>query len=169
MMLMALAWSFAVCLFAFLVLGPLTHRQEWFVRGVILGTGFVGVGLSALFSIGWIRNLLQLRGVVLSIGPRGILDRRISEQLLPWSAITRIQGAGSEGPAIGLGLRIDPRFDSTWPKHFDAKVISLTARIFDRSTRRYPISAVGLQASFKEIEEAVLRHKYFDRWGTSGL
>lgn len=56
------------------------------------GVRWIGGGIAALFgllAIGCVRQLLRTDPVI-EIGPEGVLWRRWSDQLVPWSAITRV-------------------------------------------------------------------------------
>jgi hypothetical protein len=57
--------------------------------------------------------LFNFRGDVVVISPEGMLDRRVSEQTIPWSAITDIR-TFSDRRFKTIILTLDPVFDATF-------------------------------------------------------
>lgn len=61
----------------------------WFLPEAVARVVGVGTGLLfGLFIVGGVRQLQRTEPVI-EIGPEGVIWRRWSEQLVPWSAITR--------------------------------------------------------------------------------
>jgi hypothetical protein len=114
------------------------------------------VFLGALATSALVRAL-RLRGVVLEVGPQGILDRRLSDTLIPWSAITDVSTYDSAGiyawavpkdARLYLKLRVDPAFEARW---------KLLARL-----QRKSIGVLDLNGgSFDDLENAV--QKFWER------
>jgi hypothetical protein len=125
-----------------------------------------------IFVGGWIvcRGLSSLRGgrgAMLSVGKSGICDRRISADLIPWSAVRKIdvswayKGASPEPPDIrALLLHLEPDF-----------VSRLRCNAFSRFTRMLDkwigvvgvrIGMFGVSAKPHQVVQALDR--YFPRW-----
>jgi hypothetical protein len=91
-------------------------------------------------------------GPVVTVGPRGIRDTRLSPDWIPWTAIVGISETSVRGTHF-LKLRIDPAFEAT---------MSLTAlaRLGRRGNAAlghggYAIAAVGLKGGFRALTQAV--------------
>jgi hypothetical protein len=127
-----------------------------------LAIAFLGASLFGALTLGWIRNAIRLRGVIVAIGPFGILDRRISDTPVPWSAITKVSMKYHPG-SRHLLFDVDPNFEATWPTYFDARLLKVVNRPF--GWNGYRISAMDLKAGLGDLENAVMKHRFFDRWG----
>jgi hypothetical protein len=91
-------------------------------------------------------------GPVVAIGPRGILDTRISPQFIPWTAIAGISENSVRGTHF-LVLRIDPAFEATM-------TLTPLARLGHRGNaalgwRGYGVAAAGLKGGFKALKQTV--------------
>ena len=120
------------------------------------------IGWAALiFGLGWAIPLLRLalaQDPVVTVGPLGVRDTRISRDWIPWAAITGLSAASSPPPPFLL-LHVDPAFEAT---------MSLTrAKRWARSVNAamgydgYAIRGVGgegdLEALLRAIEEGWAR------------
>src|SRR5262249_17750429 len=59
----------------------------------------------------WLKQAL-MRGPILTIGPRGVRDTRLSRDWIPWAAITAASETSIRGTHL-LMLCIDPAFEAT--------------------------------------------------------
>jgi hypothetical protein len=91
-------------------------------------------------------------GPIVTVGPRGVRDTRISPNWIPWAAITGISETATKGTHY-LMMRIDPAFEAT---------MSLTrlARLTRPGNaalgyRGYGIAAAGLKGGFKALKRAI--------------
>ncbi len=93
------------------------------------------------------------RGAVVTVGPQGVRDVRISPDWIPWAAITGISERSVKGTHL-LNLRIDPAFEATlsltrlarWSKGANAAV----------GYGGYSITAAGLKGGFAALKRAVV-------------
>lgn len=92
-----------VALGLFLLLIPIGSdvAVKYVIQGVGLATiAFFGLGLG----IG-LKRMLSARGTVITLGPEGIRDIRVSHDLVPWSAIEKLaiwQHSGQKGLLVAL-------------------------------------------------------------------
>jgi hypothetical protein len=107
-----------------------------------------------VIALGRIRNAIRLRGVVVTVGRNGILDRRISEKLIPWPAVIEVTEMWLWRRF--LVLKLDPSYERNWPKHFDALFIKTGNRLF--GWNGYLVTTEGLKASFRELHSTVMKH-----------
>jgi hypothetical protein len=89
---------------------------------------------------------------VVTVGPGGIRDTRISPDWIPWTAITGVSASSVKGSQLFM-LRIDPAFEAT---------MSLTrlARMTRQGNaalgyRGYGVPAAGLKGGFKALKAAI--------------
>ena len=83
-------------------------NQAWMIY-VACGSLLLVIGIIAL----GVRNIFDLRGDVVVISPEGILDRRVSDQTIPWSAITDIHMHSYRG-LKSMIVTVDPVFDASF-------------------------------------------------------
>jgi hypothetical protein len=111
--------------------------------------GWAGLIVFPLFGALALYRLTRL-GAIVTVGPRGVRDRRVSPNWMPWAAMGGISVYGTRA----LALHLDPAFEAT---------MSLTrlARSGYYQTdpaqgrRGYVISASGLNGSFAALKTAV--------------
>jgi hypothetical protein len=96
---------------AVLIAFPSFGGESWISYAVC---GCLVVGVAMLFALN-IRNFYKFRGDVVVISPEGILDRRMSDQTIPWSVITDIRSISYRRLKIML-LTVDPVFDATFKR-----------------------------------------------------
>jgi hypothetical protein len=155
MLIMILAYASVTGAFGFI----LVIASDWIMRVV----GIAGLLFFAVFTLAWVRNS-ALRGIVVSINSEGLLDRRLSDKRIPWSAVQRATVyEGSPQAYSSLWIYLDSKFDATWPKHFDAKLISWIGQFFG-CPGTYWVPAIGLNARHEDLADVVIKHKFFRRW-----
>lgn len=82
--------------------------QAWMIY-VACGSLLLVIGMIAF----GIRSIFNLRGDVVVISPEGILDRRVSDQTIPWSAIKDIHMHSYRGMKSMI-VTVDPVFDASF-------------------------------------------------------
>lgn len=95
------------------------------------------------------------RGLVLEIGPDGVLDRRLSPKTLPWSAVRGV-GLSQVSRQEFVTLDLAP---GTEQHYFTGRRSRLTYEISQRTG--FPglhLTVVGLRCTTNELYEAVRRH-----------
>ena len=112
-----------------------------------IGTLFFGIG-----TVGWFWLSARRRGIILIVDSGGILDRRLSDTVLPWSAVRDAVAVDIYRQRFVL-VRLDPAFDATWPKK---RGVGMTLRA-NRALGidGYPIGLQGLKGNFDSLLEAV--------------
>ncbi|MGU3538043.1 hypothetical protein [Methylobacterium sp. A54F] len=117
------------------------------VAAVVLVGGGAFFGLGALAAL---RDLLR-RGPVVSVSAHGILDRRLSTDWIPWSALDHVSEAGIGAQAF---LRLHPRADrdATLPWTRRAR---LTARLNRILGGGYWVPGQGVQGGIPAILNAM--------------
>jgi hypothetical protein len=121
--------------------------------------GWAGLILFPLSAVFWLKQAFTQRPVV-TVGPLGVRDLRVSPNWIPWAAITGISEIESAGSHF-LMLRIDPAFEATmslthlvrWTKPLNAML----------GYKGYFINAGGLKGGF-----APLKHAVADGWSRAG-
>jgi hypothetical protein len=114
----------------------------------ILFFGFVGfVGL---------RQMLAFRGVVVTIDPTGILDRRVSDQPIPWAKVLGVDVWSLDAQRFVI-LKLDPAFDAVFP----TKAITRLTRGANKKLGAdgVAINPQGLKISFDMLLAAIVRFK----------
>jgi hypothetical protein len=105
--------------------------------------------------VGYMGRLAAQRRPVLEIGPDGILDRRLSPKILPWSAVRGV-GLGQVSRQEFVTLDLAPGAEQ---QYFTGRRGRLTYEISQRTG--FPglhLTLVGLQCTADELYEAVRRH-----------
>lgn len=98
--------TISVCL-GFVLLSLFITPAHGFTGQVVGGLGVAFFGFIALVAA-W--RLLALRGPIVTISPRGVRDVRLTEAVVPWSAIRNISTwAAYNQPAIVL--HVDPAYE----------------------------------------------------------
>jgi hypothetical protein len=133
---------------AAMAFGWLEAVEPW-SRGWL--AGWAGLIFFPICAVIGLRQALTA-GPVVTVGPRGIRDTRLSTDWIPWSAVAGISETSTRGSHF-LMLRIDPAFEAT---------MSLTrlARLARRGNaalgyRGYGIAAAGLKGGFDALKRAV--------------
>jgi hypothetical protein len=117
------------------------------------GVACLGAGFFALCAALVVRMLLR-RGPVVSVGPRGIFDRRLSTDWIPWTAIRRIAPVTSRRQRL-LALEIDPAVETALPWTGRTRRVTRLNRVL--GDRRYWMAAIDLRGGFPALSEAVER------------
>lgn len=91
-------------------------------------------------------------GPIVTVGPRGVRDTRISPDWIPWGAIAGISETSSKGSHF-LMVRLDPQFEATMQ-------LTPLARMTRQGNtalgyRGYGITAAGLKGGFKALKRAI--------------
>lgn len=65
------------------------------IDGIRLGlradtVGWIGLGVFGLFGLFILWRLLTMRGPVLTVSPKGLLDIRVAAKIIPWGAVERV-------------------------------------------------------------------------------
>lgn len=118
----------------------------------------IGVAGLLLFVPGVGRLVWQLaqRRPIVEIGPDGILDRRLTPRLIPWSAVRHVHPTAVQRQRfVTLVLA---------PGAAEELITGRMQRLLHRLNQRsgFPglhVSAVGLRCTADELYEAVLRHR----------
>ena len=92
------------------------------------------------------------RGAIVTVGPQGVRDVRISRDWIPWTAITGVSERSIKGTHF-LMLRIEPAFEATisltryarWSKVGNAAL----------GYHGHGIAAAGLKGGFKALKGAI--------------
>lgn len=112
---------------------------------LLAGALFAGVGIYGLLEF---RRRVGDTAVVLSIGPDGIFDQRLSPRVIPWEYIVAIEERQSWGeyPTPYLDLLLDRRAPVT---------AGLTSYLWRFSgARGFPVTHDGLEGTFSQIYRA---------------
>jgi hypothetical protein len=148
----ALALAAGSCTFALLgaavALGWFGGVAPWSKEWLAAWVGMVFFPICGLL---WLRQALT-SGPVVTVGPRGIRDTRISPDWIPWSAIAGISEASIKGTRFFM-LRIDPVFEATMPLAGMARWGKPANAAL--GYQGYGIAAVGLKGGFTALEEAI--------------
>src|SRR5262245_61343725 len=137
-----------VVLGAAMVCGYIGPIQPWSMPWLAGWAALIFFGVCAAFGI----KQAMTRGAIVTIGPRGVRDVRISPDWIPWAAIAGVAEHSVQGTRF-LMLRIDPAFEATmsltplarWGKPANAAL----------GYHGYGIAAVGLKGGFKALKSAV--------------
>lgn len=97
---------------------------------------------------------LLRRGPVVSVGQRGIFDRRLSTDWLPWSAI-RAVGTFEMRNQRWFVLQFDPEREPALPLRKTAKRLARLNRGFGPDG--YPVSGADLRGGFPALAAAIQR------------
>lgn len=111
--------------------------------GLLLGLGGIVAGL---------RELVR-SGPIVSVGPRGIFDRRMASDWIPWAAIEALTPLNVSGQNF-LTLRVDAAQEAalpftTWGRRMAA---------MNRGFGGYAIGATTLAGGYPALLDAVRRH-----------
>lgn len=110
--------------------------------------GIAFFGFTALVSG---RRLFRT-GPVVSVGPRGLYDRRLSTDWIPWDAIQAIVDSGMMDHRWAIVL-FDPAREASLPIRKTAKVMARVNQAF--GFVGYHISATELRGGFPALSEAL--------------
>ena len=130
---------------------PVLPRPEALIFLLIGGVGLL------VFVPGVGRLVWQLaqRRPVLEIGPHGILDRRQSPEILPWSAVRHV-GRTSVRRQEFVTLDLAPGAEQTYPA---GRTNRLMYRINQRAGfRGLHLNVVGLRCTADDLYQAVIRY-----------
>jgi hypothetical protein len=127
-------------------------------RPLIREISFFGFFVFGVSLLGSIQNALTLRGVVVSVNSRGILDRRISETLIPWSAIEKVSFRRLMWRTL-IHIHLEPTFKSTLPVRFDAVIYNFFNRLLGYSG--YEIRRQGLSGPATALIEAMSNWEFY--------
>jgi hypothetical protein len=112
----------------------------------------------AAITLWWARTGLTFHGVILSVGPRGLLDRRLSDTFIPWSAVVDATIIEDRYGRTHLLIGIDPAFEAVWPRRLGARALHFLHGL--SGWHGYEISALGLKGSAKEVQESVAKFRF---------
>lgn len=140
LLLLAAAVFVAGGLFGAVSLDPL---QDWRAYVAYLTLAFFGPCALVL-----LYRIFTLHGDVLVISPEGLLDRRLSERTIPWTAIWGISTFAYQGQRV-LFLRVDPDVEPLLG-------LNLLARLNRRANSAIglhglAVAAVDLNVRFEEL------------------
>jgi len=92
---------------AFVLISLFITPAHGFIGEVI---GWFGVAFFGFIALVATWRLLALRGPIVTVSPRGVRDRRVTGEIVPWSAIRSISTwSAYNQPAIVLG--VDPAYE----------------------------------------------------------
>jgi hypothetical protein len=137
-----------VALGAAMVLGYIGPVQPWSVPWLAGWAAVMFFGMCGALGI----KQAMTRGAIVTVGPRGVRDIRISPDWIPWTAIAGVAEHTVQGTHF-LMLRIDPAFEATmsltrlarWGKPANAAL----------GYHGYGIPAAGLQGGFKALKTMI--------------
>lgn len=166
MVLVLIVWAGVICLTALagwtMLFDPTPDRQGWIaaVFGVVLI--LVALILAQMsVGLGWL--IATSSQPVLVITPAGLIDRRLSPKLVPWTAITRISEARStQGmPAlVGAYIEIERTVLNALPAPWPRSLLPLrNARITTISAVATDIDPRTLHATLSAFWKAHKDHK----------
>jgi len=148
-------WALVLAGVAFLVLGGALvsglfpevepWSKAWFA-------GWICVVYFAAFAVFWSKQALT-RGPVVTVGPRGVRDTRVSPDWIPWSAIEAISVASVRGTRFPV-LRVDPAFEAAM-RLTRVERLSRSSYAGLLGDHTYAISPVGLRGSFEALKHAI--------------
>jgi hypothetical protein len=116
---------------------------------------YVGVVFFGLCAVLMVPKLFQ-RGPVVSVGPRGIYDRRLSTDWIPWGAITGITPVQIQRQRM-LVLEVDPSADASLPWTNQARRMARLNRAF--GPFGYWMAAADLRGGFPALAQAITREQ----------
>ncbi|WP_457107836.1 STM3941 family protein [Methylobacterium sp. P5_C11] len=114
---------------------------------------YVGLGVFGLCAALVVPMLFQ-RGPVVSVGPRGIFDRRLSTDWIPWTAIRGIATVAIRRQRV-IALEVDPRVDASLPWTNCARRVARLNRVL--GDHRYWMAAIEMRGGFPALSAAVER------------
>jgi hypothetical protein len=124
------------------------------VAGVMIAGGvllsIVGVIMAA---ISW--RIARIRGPVLTLGPSGLMDRRICEQVIPWSAVS--WKIIFNGRAYALQFDVAEPERSSLDPYWEQQAIGKFNSLF-----RYPefsVAALGTGRTIYDLADIMKRYK----------
>ncbi|MGT2488572.1 STM3941 family protein [Methylobacterium oryzae CBMB20] len=117
------------------------------------GAACLGIGVFGLCAARVLRTLFQ-RGPVVSVGPGGIFDRRLSTDWIPWTAIRGITTVQIRRQRL-IALEVDPRIAASLPWTKRARRVARLNRIL--GDHRYWIASIDLRGGFTTLSDAVAR------------
>jgi hypothetical protein len=112
---------------------------------------YVGVVFFGLCAVLMVPKLFQ-RGPVVSVGPWGIFDRRLSTDWIPWEAIRSVTPVQIQRQRM-LVLEVDPKADSGLPWTKRARRMARMNRAF--GPYGYWMGAADLRGGFPALAEAI--------------
>jgi hypothetical protein len=142
---MALGCAAIAALGVALILVP----RDGFWIGQLLGWPVLIVGLACTIAPA---RLALTRDPIVTVGPLGVRDTRLSPDWIPWAAITGLS-AGSWPPPPFLFLHIDPAFEATMSLTRTAR----WARPVNTATGYdgHVIRVVGLNGDLEALQRAI--------------
>ncbi|MEE7503390.1 STM3941 family protein [Methylobacterium sp. C33D] len=122
--------------------------------GRFAGTAaWLGIGVFGLCAARVLRTLFQ-RGPVVSVGPGGIFDRRLSTDWIPWTAVRGIATVQVRRQRM-IAFEVDPRIAASLPWTKRARRVARLNRVL--GDHRYWIASVDLRGGFPCLSDAVAR------------
>lgn len=112
---------------------------------------YVGVAFFGLGTVLLVPKLFQ-RGPVVSVGPRGIYDRRLSTDWIPWEAIRSVTPVQIQRQRM-LILNVDPVAEAGLPWTKRARRMARLNRVFGRYG--YWVGAADLRGGFPALAQAI--------------
>src|SRR5262245_23800936 len=133
---------------AAIVLGWIDGIEPWSKAWL---AGWAGIVFFPFCAVLWLAQAMT-PGPVVTIGPRGVRDTRLSPDWIPWSAILRIAEAKIQRTRL-LTLHIDPAFEATmrltrvarWSRPANAAI----------GHRGLHITGVGLRGGFIALKHVI--------------
>ena len=140
----------AVCAWM-IVAHPGTGRRAVTPGSFAEFAAYVGVAFFGLCAVLIVPKLFQ-RGPVVSVGPRGILDRRLSTDWIPWAVLSGITPVTIQRQRM-LVLEVDPDADARLPWTKRARRMARLNRAF--GPEGYWMAAADLRGGFPALAEAI--------------
>jgi hypothetical protein len=101
--------------------------------------GYVGLAFFGLATLLLVWRLSTAHGVVLTLDAEGIRDRRISDKVIPWSAVRNISTWQKQSQKVMI-LKIDPAFERQLG-------FSRFARMARQASRAFGADGLGIGAN----------------------
>jgi hypothetical protein len=115
--------------------------------------GWLAILFFGLCAVGWCWQAFSLRGNVVVIDREGILDRRVSDNSIPWDKVKLISTWSNDNQKIII-LKLDPAFDEVFPtKTITRMTRGVNAKL---GADGIPINPMGLKLSFDELMAATM-------------
>jgi hypothetical protein len=118
--------------------------------------GWVSILFFGACSLLWVVQSIRFRGAIVIIDSDEILDRRVSDRTIPWTAVQEVNVWSLEAQRIPI-LKLDPAFDASFP----TKMITRWTRGANRKLGAdgIAINPAGLKITFDGLLQAIVDAK----------
>jgi hypothetical protein len=133
----------------------------WIVRTTPSGAFIHLIGWASIVFFGLcaalvVQQVLTLRGPVVVIDRRGILDRRVSDEMIPWDKVQAISTWSHQNNKTMI-LKLDADFDAAFPtKRITRMTRGINAKL---GADGIAINPSGLMLSYDKLLAAAIRFR----------